>query len=201
MRRTLKARSCWVGLQSRDLNYVCSVSMYLAAMSERRGGGGGGMNTEKSSAIFQNAISVLLRYHCLQGFDGEVPWSPLAVSLPLSLFSFPPLSLREISWRWKNGQWWHMWMQACSYLCGAFREINIWEHSVKWSSLNKSPWHNKHFWHMSTPPTHHPLVPSPLAHAHTRRAHTHTLVRSPLRHHLPLPASSCATKWCLPTGH
>lgn len=60
-----------MGLQSRDLNYVCSVSMYLAAMSERRGGGG--MNTEKSSAIFQNAISVLLRYHCLQGFDGEVP--------------------------------------------------------------------------------------------------------------------------------
>lgn len=59
-----------MGLQSRDLNYVCSVSMYLAAMSERRGGG---MNTEKSSAIFQNAISVLLRYHCLQGFDGEVP--------------------------------------------------------------------------------------------------------------------------------
>lgn len=46
-----------------------------------------------------------------------------------------------------------MWMQACSYLCGAFREINIWEHSVKWSSLNKSPWHNKHFWHMSTPST------------------------------------------------
>lgn len=62
-----------MGLQSRDLNYVCSVSMYLAAMSERRGGGGGGMDTEKSSAIFQNAISVLLRYHCLQGFDGEVP--------------------------------------------------------------------------------------------------------------------------------
>lgn len=77
-----------------------------------------------------------------------------------------------------------MWMQACSYLCGAFREINIWEHSVKWSSLNKSPWHNKHFWHMSTP--FHPQLPSPGAqppcthtHKHSQmHKHTHTLRRT-----------------------
>ena len=72
-----------------------------------------------------------------------------------------------------------MWMQACSYLCGAFREINIWEHSVKWSSLNKSPWHNKHFWHMSTPLPTIPWCPAP-SHTHTHKPHTphtpHTLL-------------------------
>lgn len=71
-----------------------------------------------------------------------------------------------------------MWMQACSYLCGAFREINIWEHSVKWSSLNKSPWHNKHFWHMGTPPPPptplHPQLASPGAQPPFARMHINT---------------------------
>lgn len=77
-----------------------------------------------------------------------------------------------------------MWMQACSYLCGAFREINIWEHSVKWSSLNKSPWHNKHFWHMSPPPhppTHPPSPGAEPPHAHTHK-HAHTRRRTHTLH-------------------
>lgn len=50
-------------------------------------------------------------------------------------------------------------MQVCSYLCRAFREINISEHSVKWSSLNKSTWHNNTSgtWALFSPQYHLPL--------------------------------------------
>lgn len=50
-------------------------------------------------------------------------------------------------------------MQVCSYLRRAFREINISEHSVKWSSLNKSTWHNNTSgtWALFSPQHHLPL--------------------------------------------
>lgn len=66
--------------------------------------------------------------------------------LLLTLFCYSNFRWTNCSWEnfmtRENEQWWHLWMRVCSYLCRAFREINISEHSVKWSSLNKSTWHN-----------------------------------------------------------